>query len=98
MGAMELAALVGISIMEFWELTPLELNVAAKGYARRQEQQQKLNIYQAYLISRLVWQKKVDIKKLLGEKKAKKVMTDDEMLDRVMVLNKLFGGEIVKRQ
>jgi len=95
---MELAALIDMSITEFWEITPHELNIRAKGYAKRQEQQQKLSIYQAYLISRWVWAKKIDIKKYLGENKPKRRMTDEEMLDRVMVLNKLFGGEIVKRQ
>ena len=97
MGAMELAALVGISITEFWEITPFELNVAAKGYARRQEQQQKLSIYQAYLISRWVWAKKIDIKKILGEAKPKRRMTDEEMLEKAKVLNALLGGTVVKR-
>lgn len=91
---MELAALIGIGITEFWEITPFELNVAAKGYARRQEQKQKQSIYQAYLISRWVWAKKVDIKKYLGEDKPKRRMTDEEMLEKVKVLNALMGGEV----
>ena len=97
MGAMELAALVGISITEFWEITPFELNVAAKGYARRQEQQQKLSIYQAYLISRWVWAKKIDIKKYLGENKPRRRMTDEEMLAKAKALNALLGGTVIKR-
>jgi hypothetical protein len=42
-----------------------------------------------------VWQKKVDIDKALGEtQKRKKVMTDEEMLAQVKILNTLFGGEV----
>lgn len=94
---MELAALIDMPITEFWEITPFELNVRAKGYARRQEQKQKQSIYQAYLISRWVWAKKVDIKKYLGEDKPKRRMTDEEMLEKVKVLNALMGGTVVKR-
>ena len=89
---MELATSVGVSITEFWELTPFELGMVAKGYAKRQELRQKENIYQAYLISRWVWARKIDIKKYLGETKPKKRMTDEEMLERAKALNKLFGG------
>lgn len=91
---MELAASIGVPITEFWEITPFELNVAAKGYARRQEQKQKQSIYQAYLISRWVWAKKIDIKKFLGDQKPKRRMTDQEMLERVKQLNALLGGEV----
>ena len=91
---MELAALIDMSITEFWEITPHELNIRAKGYAKRQEQQQKLTIYQAYLISRWVWSKKIDIKKYLGENKPKRKMSDEEMLERVKQLNALLGGEV----
>mgnify|MGYP000883704311 CR=1 FL=1 len=83
-----------MSITEFWEITPHELNIRAKGYAKRQEQQQKLTIYQAYLISRWVWSKKIDIKKYLGENKPKRKMSDEEMLERVKQLNALLGGEV----
>lgn len=91
---MELAALCDIPITEFWEVTPYELNIVAKGYAKRREYKQKLSIYQAYLVSRWVWQKKVDIRKHLGESKPKRQMTDEEMLERAKALNALFGGEV----
>ena len=91
---MELATSIGMSITEFWEITPFELSMVAKGYVKRQEQRQKESMYQAYLISRWVWQKKVDIKKYLGENKPKRRMTDQEMLERVKQLNALLGGEV----
>lgn len=75
-------------------MTPFELNLKAKGYAKRREIEQKESIYQAYLISRWVWQKKINIETILETKKESKVMTDDEMLAQVKVLNKLFGGSV----
>lgn len=75
-------------------MTPFELNLKAKGYAKRREIEQKESIYQAYLISRWVWQKKINIEKILETKKESKVMTDDEMLAQVKALNALFGGEV----
>ena len=95
---MELATSIGVSITEFWEITPFELSMAARGYSKRQEQWQKESIYQAYLISRWVWAKKIDIKKFLGDQKPKRRMTDQEMLERVKQLNALLGGEVVGRR
>lgn len=92
--ALELATFIGISVSEFWEITPAELNIAARSYQERRELEQKESIYQAYLISRWVWQKKVDIEKILNFEKKKKIMTDDEMLEQVKVLNRLLGGEV----
>ncbi len=94
---MELATFIEIPISEFWEITPFELSIAAKSYSKRQELKQKEGIFQAYLISRWVWQKKIDIKKILRDKKPKKVMTDEEMLAQVKALNAAFGGEVVRR-
>lgn len=91
---MELATSIGMSITEFWEITPFELSMAARGYSKRQEQRQKESMYQAYLISRWVWAKKIDIKKYLGENKPKRRMTDEEMLERAKQLNALLGGEV----
>lgn len=95
---MELAASIGVPITEFWDITPFELSTVVKGYAKRQEQRQKESMYQAYLISRWVWAKKIDIKKYLGENKPKRKMTDEEMLERVKQLNALLGGEVVGRR
>lgn len=63
---------------------------------KRKEEEQKQSIYQAYLISRWVWQKRIDIKKILNTEKKPRVMTDEQMLQQVMVLNALFGGEVVE--
>ncbi len=58
---------------------------------------QKENIYQAFLISRWVWQKRIDIKKILNTGEKKKPMTDKQMLDQVRTLNAVFGGEEIKK-
>lgn len=89
---MELAAFISVPFSEFWDMTPFELNLAAKGFNRRIETDQKQSIYQAYLISRWVWAKRINIEKILEPKKEKKQMTDDEMLRQVRILNKMFGG------
>ena len=45
-------------------------------------------------MSRFVWRKKIDIKKMLNIKKEKKVMTDEQMFNQVKVLNAVFGGKV----
>lgn len=103
---MEIACYLGISISDFWEITPFELSMIAKGYSQRKkedadeyliklENQRQLMTVQAFQISRWVWQKKVDIDKALNVKEEKKDMTDEEMLKQVKVLNNLFGGKEV---
>ena len=91
---MKAAALAGISYGEFLKLTPKVLNIYLNAYAENREIKQKENIYQAYLISRFVWRKKINIKKMLNIKKEKKVMTDEQMFNQVKVLNAVFGGKV----
>ena len=87
---MKLAAQIGILPTEFWSITPFELNTYVHGYGKIKEQEQKQNIYQAYLISRFVWQKKINIEKILQIKKEKKIMTDEQMLKQVQILSNIF--------
>lgn len=106
---MEVAFSIGISISDFWEITPYELRIAIRGFRKRKEaeseeyqakfkNEQDLLVYQAYLISRWVWAKKVDINAILKEKPKKKEMTDDEILQEVLKLNAMFGGEVVDKK
>ena len=76
-------------------MTPHQLNLFIEEMGKMKEIEKKDNIFQAYLISRWVWAKKIDIDKILDFKKEKKAMTDEQMLDQVQVLNKIFGGEEV---
>jgi acyl-CoA hydrolase len=77
-------------------MTPAELNIYVEAYVENKENEQRENIYQAYLISRWVWAKKIDIKKYLNTSKKKKQMTDEQMLNQVKMLNAVFGGEVEK--
>lgn len=78
-------------------MTPSELNLSAKVYAENKKQEEQNMIIQAYLISRWVWAKEVPIEKILNElgtKQENKIMTDEEMLNQVKMLNNLFGGDV----
>lgn len=102
---MELATSIGITISEFWEITPKELHIALNGYRKRKvyeaeeynikfKNEQMMLTIQAYQISRWVWAKNLDLRKILKDVERKKEMTDDEMLKQVNLLNSLFGGEV----
>lgn len=76
------------------EITPRVLHIYVDAYRQNKETKGKDDLYQIYLLSRWVWQKKVDIDKILNSKEEKKQMSDDAMLNQVKALNKLFGGEV----
>jgi len=80
------------------DITPKVLNIYAKAYEKERELRQKESIYQAYLISRWVWQKRVDIEKVVNSIDLKdpkdKEMTDTDMLEQAKRLNALFGGKV----
>lgn len=106
---MELAFSIGISISEFWEMTPYELSVAVRGFCKHKEREAEeyqaklkalrgLMVDHALLLSRWVWQKKItktDIEQALNIDKPQKHMTDEEMLAKVKALNTVFGGEVI---
>ena len=98
---MKLAISIDVPISEFWEMTPLELNLVAYNYSEKKKERRKEEIELAYLNA--AW-----TIKWLGKKSAhpkplqeildnlymeKKEMTDEDMLNQVKVLNRLFGGE-----
>lgn len=88
---------MGFSISDFWDTTIYEFSVIQDGYLERKQQDYDLAITQAYLTAKLVWAKKLpDLKKLIGKKDHKEDMTDDQMMKMCMVLNKLYGGEVIE--
>lgn len=102
---MELATSIGITITEFWEITPKELYISLKGYRKRKEYEAEeyslkfknekiLAATHAFWISRWVWAKRLDLNKILKDLEPKKEMSDNEMLKQVQILNNLFGGEV----
>jgi hypothetical protein len=76
-------------------MTMEDLNIAVKAYKDRETKEQQEQIYQAYLISRWVWQKEINIKKILRdmEDPGNEPMTDEQMLAKVKTLNTMLGGE-----
>lgn len=76
------------------KITPRVLNIYANAHVENKKHEQKASIYQAFLISRWVWQKKINIEKILNTEKRKKINTDTEMMKRVQSLNAIFGGEV----
>lgn len=79
-------------------MTPKVLNIYSEAYIEEKKLNAKENIYQAYLISRWVWQKRVDIEKVVNSIDLKdskdKEMTDTDMLEQAKRLNALFGGKV----
>ncbi|MCL1806039.1 MAG: hypothetical protein FWG28_08610 [Clostridiales bacterium] len=97
---MLLAADAGIPILDFWEMTPGELIVYAEAHYKRREAESEeryhLSVSQAYLVSRWVWQKRVNVKKLLDTKRKEKAMDDRAMLNKVIAMNAQMGGAVTK--
>jgi hypothetical protein len=107
-----LALQLGISIKDYEDITPHQLKLAHKAYVKSKEfeveeyqiklkQQQDLMTIQAFMISRWVWEKKIDVENHLnfGAKagqKEKKIMTAEQMLRQVEQLNAIFGGEVIR--
>jgi len=100
---MKLATSADIPMSEFWEMTPLELNIAVRHFREKQKQQYKEKIEIAYYNAMwtIQWLGKKEhhpkpLKEIIeGLYKEEKVMSDDEMLNQVKALNKLFGGEVI---
>lgn len=88
---------MGFAISDFWETTPFEFSIITSGYKTRREAEQEEMITQAYMISRLVWAKRLNLKELLNKTKSKEQMTDDAMMKICKALNQLYGGkEVIK--
>lgn len=102
---MKLAASIGISLGEFWEMTPYELNVYAKAYFENKKNEFKEKITLEYLNAMWTIQwlgKKSQHPKPLNEildnlYRERTVMTDEQMLKQVKVLNALFGGKVKRK-
>lgn len=99
---MKLAISCEIPLSEFWEMTPYELNLSAESYWNRRKEDYKEKLSLSYYNSMWTIQwlgKRQDHPKPLQEildslYKEKKMMTDEQMLTQVKVLNTLFGGEL----
>lgn len=97
---MKLAAKIELPFSEFWELTPYEFNLKVENYYNKKKEDFKDRVKLEYWNAHWTIQwlgKKSDhpqpLQKILDSLyKEKKVMTDEQMLNQVKILNKLFGG------
>ena len=95
--ALNLAAHIGIPISEFWAITPHELSIYACAHNDKIIESHNNMVTQAYMISRWVWAKNLDINKYLHKDK-KQTMSDDDMLTRAKEINAAMGGIVEYKQ
>ena len=86
---------MGFAISDFWDCTIREFCIITEGYSDRKQQESDMIITHAYMVSRWVWAKKLNLENILKQSKPQKEMTDDQMMKMCMALNKLFGGEVI---
>lgn len=100
--ALRSAIRIGLTVCEFEELTPYQLNLMIKAYADKQKEQLEKDITVAYLNSMwtIQWlgkrhQHPKPLKEILASiGKEKKTMTDEQMLAMAKALNAALGGEV----
>lgn len=100
MDAMKTAVMIGISPIEFWELTPNEFFVMIDAYIERKKFESEEKITLAYINS--LWTAQFTLMMLSKRRppkldeilKKKKQMTPKEMLAQVKILNAFFGGKV----
>lgn len=100
---MKTAAEINMSYSEFWEITPHEFSLQVEAYSNKKVEESKEKITLAYVnaLWTIQWlgDKKSQPKPLneiLGIKPEKKVMTDEQMLQKAKQLNAIFGGETIE--
>lgn len=97
---MKTATLIGLSPLEFWELTPYELFLLIEAHKQKTEQETEEKITLAYINAFWTAQfavgkkKPPSLDKILNKKAKPKKMSPEEMLAEVKRLNVMFGGNI----
>lgn len=90
---MRMAIRIGISIKDFWEMTPFELFIYIESFEDKEKERSKELIIQAYYTEAFARMKKLPkLKDLLKEKKKQ---SNEEMLEAVKRLNAMMGGEVI---
>ena len=94
---MKSAIRIGLSIQEYNEMTPYELNIHAEIFEEKQrfEQEERLSlVWMGEYFHRV--EKMPTLNELLGKKEETKVMSAEEMLANVMQLNSAMDGTVKK--
>lgn len=75
-------------------MTPYQLSLEVEIYNEKKKAEQEEKLILTYLGAYWNRVKKMPtLKRILGKEEVKKQMTDEQMLERVKQLNKIFGGE-----
>ncbi len=92
---MKIATLCSLSPLEFWELTPYEFSLIVNSYVKKKEEETDEKITLAYINAlwtiQFLGKDKPKLDDFLN-KKRKKEMTDEEMLNQIKLLNNVLGG------
>lgn len=80
-------------------MTPGEFSAYVRGWVKEQQEQQdlkKANLYAlAVMVRAAVWEKRMPAyEKFFGTKKTEKPMSDEEMYQAVLAMNRAFGGTV----
>lgn len=91
---MKNAAHAGISISDFWNMTPAEINIYIDAFLERKQADYDESLSIAYFGASLQRVKRMPpLDKFLKKKPKKKAKTADQMLDEIKRLNAAFGGD-----
>ena len=100
---MKIAAEIGMNFSEFWEITPYEWSLQVEAHSKRKKEANEEQVTLAYVnaLWTIQWMGKKEnhpkpLNEILGIKEEKKVMTDQQMLEKVRQLNAIFGGREVE--
>jgi hypothetical protein len=88
---------IGLSIEQYNEMTPYELNLHADIYQEKQkfEEEERLTlVWMGEYFQRI--EKLPTLNEILGKKEETEEMTADEMLHNIMQLNSALGGTVKK--
>lgn len=89
---------VGLSISEYNEITPHELNMHIKAYNERQKRDDNNGLALAYLNAGWTRAKRLPPWNKVIEQEKPKAQTPEQMLKMVQMLNAKFGGLVVNKQ
>jgi hypothetical protein len=92
---LKIATLCSLSPLEFWELTPYEFSLIVNSYVKKKEEETDEKITLAYINAlwtiQFLGKDKPKLDDFLN-KKHRKEMTDEEMLNQIKLLNNVLGG------
>lgn len=91
---MKTATLIGINVLDFWELTPYEFSLTVEAFNKNKEEEQEEKLTLVWLGA--AWQrakKMPRLREILNKIETPQKMTDEQMLKKVKALNSALGGE-----